>query len=80
MVTEDGEVKLLMTTSNDRVDDVIKYVTENQPNPKIDLYVTEPATGNRLYIEWVKKQTITRAAAEAALANGELNNNDDDEE
>lgn len=63
MITEDGEIKLLMTTTDERLNDVLKNVAMVHTNPKFDYLVTSPATGNKFYFEWVKKQTITRAAA-----------------
>jgi len=63
MITEDGEIKLLMTTTDERLADVLKNVAMIHTNPKFDYLVTSPATGNKFYFEWVKKQTITRAAA-----------------
>lgn len=55
-----------MTTSNERLQEVIKVIAEKTPDPKYDLVVTSPATGNKDYIEWVKSQTITHEAAEKA--------------
>lgn len=63
MVTEDGEIKLLMTTTDERLNGVLSAVAMIHNNPKFDYIVTSPATGNKFYFEWVKKQTITRAAA-----------------
>ena len=63
MITEDGEIKMLMTTTDERLNGVLSAVAIIHNNPKFDYIVTSPATGNKLYFEWVKKQTITRAAA-----------------
>lgn len=63
MITEDGEIKLLMTTTDERLNSVLSNVAMIHNNPKFDYIVTSPATGNKFYFEWVKKQTITRAAA-----------------
>ena len=63
MIVEDGEVKLLMTTTDERLQGVLEGVSMLMPNPKFDYIVTSPATGNKQYFEWVKQQTITRAAA-----------------
>ena len=63
MITEDGEVKMLMTTTDERLNGVLSAVAMIHNNPKFDYIVTSPATGNKFYFEWVKKQTITRAAA-----------------
>jgi uncharacterized protein involved in tolerance to divalent cations len=63
MITEDGEIKLLMTTTDERLNTVLSNVAMIHSNPKFDYIVTSPATGNKFYFEWVKKQTITRAAA-----------------
>lgn len=46
---------------------MIKVISEKSPDPKYDLIVTTPATGNKEYIEWVKGQTITIGAAKKAL-------------
>ena len=74
MIIEDGEQSLIMTTSNERLPDLIKYIREKTPNPKHDLVVTSPATGNKQYIEWVKTQTVGREAEvkrESARQNAE---------
>lgn len=63
MITEDGEIKLLMTTTDERLNGVLQQVAMIHPNPKFDYIVTSPATGNKQFFDWVKKQTITRAAA-----------------
>ena len=64
IVTEDGEQKLIMTTSDERLEEVMAYVKDKVPNLKHDLITLTPATGNKIYINWVKEQTITREAAE----------------
>ena len=64
IVFEDGEQKLIMTTSDERLDEVMAYVKKSVPNVKHDLITLTPATGNKIYINWVKDQTITREAAE----------------
>ena len=63
MITEDGEIKLLMTTTDERLNGCLSAVAMIHNNPKFDYVVTSPATGNKFYFEWVKSQTITRAAA-----------------
>ena len=47
-----------MTTSDERLQDAINLILEKQPNTKIDIMVTAPATGNLNYINWVKQQTV----------------------
>lgn len=62
-----------MTTSNENLKEVMKVIAEKTPDPKYDLVVTTPTTGNKEYIEWVKSQTITReAATKAAEADKEI--------
>ena len=63
IVWEDGEEKLIMTTSNDRLKELMDFVQKKVPNIKHDLIVLTPITGNKNYINWVKKQTVTREIA-----------------
>lgn len=61
MMTEDGDFKLLMTTADERVDMLksVIFETSFRHNPNFDFVTFSPATGNKKYIEWVKKQTLT---------------------
>lgn len=67
LVIEDGEQSLIMTTTNENLETVMKVIADKTPDPKYDLVVTTPATGNKEYIEWVKSNTITREAAQKAM-------------
>jgi hypothetical protein len=46
-----------MMTSDERLQDAVDFIIKRQPNMKIDIMVTAPATGNLNYINWVKQQT-----------------------
>lgn len=54
VVFESGDHELLMTTSDERLQDAVDFIIKRQPNTKIDIMVTAPATGNINYINWVK--------------------------
>jgi uncharacterized protein involved in tolerance to divalent cations len=54
VVFESGDHELLMTTSDERLQDAVDFIIQRQPNTKIDIMVTAPATGNINYINWVK--------------------------
>ena len=62
MIITGGQQSLIMTTTHQRTDELIKYIGANAPDPNYDLVVTSPATGNKEYIEWVKTQCSTREA------------------
>lgn len=47
-----------MMTSDDRLDDALLRISEKVKDPKYDAMVTVPSTGNKNYINWVKKQTV----------------------
>ena len=57
VVFESGDHELLMMTSDERLQDAVDFIIKRQPNMKIDIMVTAPATGNLNYINWVKQQT-----------------------
>lgn len=56
-----------MTTTNENLATVMKVIADKTPDPKYDLVVTTPATGNKDYIEWIMSNTITREAAQKAM-------------
>jgi len=49
---------MYMMTSDDRLDDALLRISEKVKDPKYDAMVTVPSTGNKNYINWVKKQTV----------------------
>ena len=57
IVFESGDHEMLMMTSDERVQDAVDFIIARQPNPKIDIMVTAPATGNLNYFNWIKAQT-----------------------
>jgi len=61
MMSEDGDFKLIFTTADERVEDLKKIIQEKSfPNDEYFDFVTfKPATGNKNYIAWVRKQTLT---------------------
>jgi len=56
----DGETQLLMTTADDRLEEVMKLIEKKMPNSYLDIVVTTPVTGNLKYIDFVNTQTMTR--------------------
>jgi len=56
-----------MTTTNENLKEVMKVIGERTLDPKYDLVVTTPTTGNKAYIEWIKSNTVTREAAQQAM-------------
>ena len=60
-MVEDGDFKLIMTTADERVDMLksVIYETLFSHEPFFDFVTFSPSTGNKNYIEWVKKQTLT---------------------
>jgi hypothetical protein len=50
-----------MTTADERVDMLksVIFETSFKNEPNFDFVTFSPATGNKKYIEWVKKQTLT---------------------
>lgn len=61
LMVEDGDFKLIMTTADERVDMLksVIYETLFSHEPFFDFVTFSPSTGNKNYIEWVKKQTLT---------------------
>lgn len=49
---------MFLMTSDDRLDDALKRISEKINNPNHDAVVTSPSTGNKNYINWVKQQTV----------------------
>jgi len=62
-VVEDGEHKIVMVTSDDRAQDLVKTVGQQLNYDKFDLVFVPISTGNKNYIEWVSSQTVKRSAA-----------------
>lgn len=62
-MVEDSDIKLIMTTADERVDMLksVIYETLFSHEPFFDFITFSPSTGNKNYIEWVKKQTLTLA-------------------
>jgi uncharacterized protein involved in tolerance to divalent cations len=58
IVTEDGDHQMYLMTSDERLDDCMKRISEKIRDPKHDAMITVPSTGNKNYINWVKKQTV----------------------
>jgi hypothetical protein len=56
-MVEDGDFKLIMTTADERVDMLksVIYETLFSHEPFFDFVTFSPSTGNKNYIEWVKK-------------------------
>lgn len=54
IVTEDGDHQMYMMTSDERLEDALKRISEKVKNPSYDAMVTVPSTGNKNYIKWVK--------------------------
>lgn len=50
-----------MTTADERVEMLksVIFETSFKHEPNFDFVTFSPATGNKKYIEWVKKQTLT---------------------
>jgi uncharacterized protein involved in tolerance to divalent cations len=76
-IVEDGEHKLVMVTSDDRAQDLVKTVGSLLNYEKFDLVFVPISTGNKNYFEWVNGQTIKRSAAQSALQNDEAEVPDD---
>jgi uncharacterized protein involved in tolerance to divalent cations len=57
-VTEDGDHQMYMMTSDERLDEALKRISEKINSPNHDAMVTVPSTGNKNYINWVKQQTV----------------------
>ena len=59
--TDTGKVFLKMTTSDDRVAELIDFINENNPTnydyPVADIQVEPISAANKSYIEWVKAHT-----------------------
>jgi uncharacterized protein involved in tolerance to divalent cations len=68
-VVEDGEHKIIMVTSDDRAQDLVKTVGSVLNYEKFDLVFVPISTGNKNYLEWVGSQTIKRTAAQSAMQN-----------
>jgi hypothetical protein len=60
-MVEDGDFKLIMTTADERVDMLksVIYETLFSHEPFFDFITFSPSTGNKNYIEWVRRQTLT---------------------
>lgn len=58
---EDGDFKMLFVTADERVDMLKSIIFETvfPHDPLFDFITFSPSTGNKNYIEWVKKQTLT---------------------
>ena len=59
MSTEKGRDKLELTTTGDKVAELIDYINKNNPTtydyPVPDVVAIPVETGNSKYISWVKK-------------------------
>jgi len=53
IIVEDGEHQLVVVTSDDRADDLLKSVQKTTGQDKFDMVNIPLSTGNRNYIEWV---------------------------
>ena len=62
MIISGGQYALIMTTTTEKVEELITFVGAHAADPNFDLVVTTPATGNVRYIEWVKAMCVTRAS------------------
>jgi len=67
VIFDDGEHNIVMMTSDDRRQDLMKTIKKVTNDEKYDLVFIPVSTGNKDYIEWVSDQTITRNAALANL-------------
>lgn len=76
-VSEDGEHKIIMVTSDDRAPDLLKTVGSVLNNEKFGLVQLPISTGNKNYFQWVAGQTIKRSAAQSAFQNSETEIPDD---
>jgi len=76
-IVEDGEHKIIMVTSDDRAQDLVKTVGSLLNYEKFDLVFVPISTGNKNYFEWVSGQTIKRSAAQSALQNDDSEVPDD---
>lgn len=65
MATERGRDKLELTTTTDKVAELIDYVNENDPTiydyPVADTIAIPVTTGNTKYLDWVKKSIAKNA-------------------
>merc|ERR1719331_2796938 len=52
-IISDGETRLILTTSDDRIADVLKVAGRKIPDKNFDLVYHPVATGNKEYISWV---------------------------
>jgi len=59
-VIMDGEMQVIFTTADDRLDQLMKTIETKAPHSYLDILVTTPVTGNLKYIDYVNKQTMTR--------------------
>ena len=76
-IVEDGEHKIIMVTTDDRAQDLVKTVGSLLNYEKFDLVFIPISTGNKNYFEWVNGQTIKRTAAQSALQSDDAEVPDD---
>jgi uncharacterized protein involved in tolerance to divalent cations len=51
----DGDIQVIFTTADDRLEELMKTIEEKVPDSYLDIVVTTPATGNLKYIDHVNK-------------------------
>lgn len=60
-INEDAEVLLMIKTRQSRVDDLIKFVTENHPYSVPEVISLPIEKGNPAYLEWIAKTVPEKA-------------------